>query len=236
MGQKVNPIGLRLGINRTWDSRWFAGKAEYGTLLHEDIKIREELMKQLKQAAVSKIIIERPHKKCRVTVQSARPGVVIGKKGADIEKLRKKVTKLTKSDVVINIVEIRKPELDAQLVAESIAQQYTAASNSKNVDQYLSLFAPDAITMDYGVNYGPFYVRDITDDIHVYYSSKYFQYQVNSSFVSSDGRFAALEGIYTDWIHGGNQTASVPCLVIIEMKDGKIIKESIYYNSAPLFN
>ena len=123
MGQKVNPIGLRLGINRTWDSRWYSGKSEYGELLHEDMKIRAALMKDLKQAAVSKIVIERPHKKCRVTVQSARPGVVIGKKGADIEKLRKKVTKLTKSDVVINIVEIRKPELDAQLVAESIAQQ-----------------------------------------------------------------------------------------------------------------
>ena len=123
MGQKVNPVGLRLGINRTWDSRWYSGKSEYGQLLHEDMKIREELMKDLKQAAVSKIVIERPHKKCRVTVQSARPGVVIGKKGADIEKLRRKVAKLTKSDVVINIVEIRKPELDAQLVAESIAQQ-----------------------------------------------------------------------------------------------------------------
>ena len=123
MGQKVNPIGLRLGINRTWDSRWFAGKAEYGTLLHEDIKIRAALMKELKQAAVSKIIIERPHKKCRVTIHSARPGVVIGKKGADIEKLRKSVAKLTDSDVVINIVEIRKPELDAQLVSESITQQ-----------------------------------------------------------------------------------------------------------------
>ena len=123
MGQKVNPIGLRLGINRTWDSRWYAGKNEYGTLLHEDMKIRKELMKALKQAAVSKIVIERPHKKCRVTVHSARPGVVIGKKGADIEKLRKSVAKLTDSDVVINIIEIRKPELDATLVAESIAQQ-----------------------------------------------------------------------------------------------------------------
>ena len=123
MGQKINPIGLRLGINRTWDSRWFSSKNEYGTLLHEDIKIRKELMKQLKQAAVSKIIIERPHKKCRVTIHSARPGVVIGKKGADIEKLRKAVAKMTASDVVINIVEIRKPELDAQLVAESISQQ-----------------------------------------------------------------------------------------------------------------
>ena len=123
MGQKVNPIGLRLGINRTWDSRWYAGKGDYGMLLHEDMKIREQLMTQLKQAAVSKIVIERPHKKCRVTIHSARPGVVIGKKGADIEKLRKKVAELTDSDVVINIVEIRKPELDAQLVAESIAQQ-----------------------------------------------------------------------------------------------------------------
>ena len=96
MGQKINPIGLRLGINRTWDSRWFANKNEYGKLLHEDIKIREVLMEGLKQAAISKIVIERPHKKCRVTIHSARPGVVIGKKGADIDKLRKQVAKLTK--------------------------------------------------------------------------------------------------------------------------------------------
>src|ERR1700760_653467 len=123
MGQKVNPIGLRVGINRTWDSRWFAGKQEYGTLLHEDIKIREELMKQLKQAAVSKIIIERPHKKCRVTIHSARPGVVIGKKGADIEKLKSDVQKYTADEVHLNIVEIRKPEIDSKLVAENIAQQ-----------------------------------------------------------------------------------------------------------------
>src|SRR6186997_2240431 len=123
MGQKVNPIGLRLGINRTWDSRWFARKGEYARLMHEDIKVREALMKQLKQAAVSKIVIERPHKKCRVTIHSARPGVVIGKKGADIEKLRKLVGKMTDADVTINIVEVRKPEVDATLVAESIAQQ-----------------------------------------------------------------------------------------------------------------
>jgi small subunit ribosomal protein S3 len=123
MGQKVNPIGLRLGINRTWDSRWFAAKGQYSRLLHEDIKIRGWLMNQLKQAAVSKIVIERPHKKCRVTIHSARPGVVIGKKGADIDKLRKQVAKMTDSEVIINIVEIRKPELDAHLVAESIAQQ-----------------------------------------------------------------------------------------------------------------
>ncbi|MGO4174219.1 30S ribosomal protein S3 [Bosea sp. TAF32] len=123
MGQKINPIGLRLGINRTWDSRWFANKGEYGKLLHEDMAIRAALMKLLKQAAVSKIIIERPHKKCRVTIHSARPGVVIGKKGADIEKLRKVVSNLTKADVTINIVEVRKPEIDATLVADSIAQQ-----------------------------------------------------------------------------------------------------------------
>ncbi len=123
MGQKVNPIGLRLGINRTWDSRWFAQGAEYGRLLHEDFAIRAALMKALKQAAISKIIIERPHKKCRVTILSARPGVVIGKKGADIEKIRKLVMQLTKADVAINIVEVRKPEVDSTLVADSIAQQ-----------------------------------------------------------------------------------------------------------------
>ena len=123
MGQKINPVGFRLGINRTWDSRWFASKSEYAKLMQEDMAIREALMKQLKLAAVSRIVIERPHKKCRVTIYSARPGVVIGKKGADIEKLRSVVAKLTKADVSLNIVEVRKPELDATLVAESIAQQ-----------------------------------------------------------------------------------------------------------------
>jgi small subunit ribosomal protein S3 len=123
MGQKVNPVGLRLGINRTWDSRWFANKGEYGKLLHEDMKIREALMDELKQAAVSKVVIERPHRKCRVTIHSARPGIVIGKKGADIEKLRKRVAQMTDSEVHINIVEVRKPGIDANLVAASIAQQ-----------------------------------------------------------------------------------------------------------------
>src|SRR5476651_2733134 len=123
MGQKINPIGLRLGVNRTWDSRWYSGKNEYGKLLHEDMKIRAALLKNLKQAAISKIIIERPHKKCRVTIHSARPGVVIGKKGADIDKIRKLVAKMTDSEVLINIVEVRKPEIDATLVADSIAQQ-----------------------------------------------------------------------------------------------------------------
>ena len=123
MGQKVNPIGLRLGINRTWDSRWYAEGGEYSKMLHEDIHIRKVLRERLSQAGVAKIVIERPAKRARVTIHTARPGVVIGKKGADIEKLRKMVAKLTDSDVVINILEIRKPELDAQLVAESIAQQ-----------------------------------------------------------------------------------------------------------------
>ncbi len=122
MGQKVNPLGFRLGINRTWDSRWYAD-ADYATQLHQDLKLREFLRKKLAQAGVSRIIIERPAKKARVTIHTARPGVVIGKKGADIEVLRKSLSKLTGSDVHLNIVEIRKPELDAQLVAESIAQQ-----------------------------------------------------------------------------------------------------------------
>ena len=123
MGHKVNPIGLRLGINRTWDSRWYANTGEYGKLLHEDIKIREYLEKELKQAAVSKVVIERPHKKCRVTIHAARPGLIIGKKGADIEKLRRKLGEMTNSEVHLNIVEVRKPEVDATLVAQSIAQQ-----------------------------------------------------------------------------------------------------------------
>ena len=123
MGQKINPTGFRLGINRTWDSRWFADGKEYGSLLHEDLKIRKFLMQELKQAAVSKIVIERPHKKCRITIHSARPGIVIGKKGADIEKLRTTLSRMTESEVKLNIVEIRKPEIDAKLVAQGIADQ-----------------------------------------------------------------------------------------------------------------
>jgi len=123
MGQKINPIGFRLGINRTWDSRWFATKGEYGNLLHEDIAIREYLEKELSAASISKVVIERPHKKCRVTIHSARPGIIIGKKGADIEKLRRKLGEMTSSEVHININEVRKPEIDATIVAQSIAQQ-----------------------------------------------------------------------------------------------------------------
>jgi len=123
MGQKINPVGFRLGVNRTWDSRWYANTGEYGQLLHEDLKIREYLEKELKQAAVSKIVIERPHKKCRVTIYTARPGVVIGKKGADIENIRRELAKVIDGEVFLNIVEVRKPEVDAMLVAENVAQQ-----------------------------------------------------------------------------------------------------------------
>jgi len=123
MGQKVSPIGLRLGINRTWDSRWYASRGEYPRLLHEDRAIRDMILKLRPQAAISKVVIERPHKKCRVTIHTARPGVLIGKKGADIEIMRRQVQKLTDSDVSINIVEVRKPEIDAKLVAENVAQQ-----------------------------------------------------------------------------------------------------------------
>ncbi len=123
MGQKVNPIGLRLGINRTWDSRWYANDENYAGLLHEDIVLRDHLFNRLSQAGVSRVVIERPAKKARVTIHSARPGVVIGKKGADIERLRKELGDMTNSEVHLNIVEIRKPEIDAKLVAENIAQQ-----------------------------------------------------------------------------------------------------------------
>jgi len=122
MGHKVNPIGLRVGVNRTWESRWYAGQ-DFGKQLHEDLAIRDYLKSKLSQAGVSRILIERPAKKPRVTIHSARPGVVIGKKGADIDKLRGELNKLVDSDVSINIVEVRKPEIDAQLVAENVAQQ-----------------------------------------------------------------------------------------------------------------
>ncbi|MCC6478982.1 30S ribosomal protein S3 [Sphingorhabdus sp.] len=123
MGQKSNPIGLRLQINRTWDSRWFAEGADYGRMLLEDINIRKYIMKTLPQAAISKVVIERPAKLCRVSIYAARPGVIIGKKGADIEKLKKAIGKYTDADVSLNIVEIRKPEIDAKLVAQGVADQ-----------------------------------------------------------------------------------------------------------------
>ena len=130
MGQKVNPVGFRVGINRTWDSRWFADES-YAKLLHEDLRVRKYVRKRLAQAGVSRIVIERPAKKARLTIHTARPGVVIGKKGADIEKLRKDLGKITKSEVHLNIVEIRKPEIEAQLVAENVAQQLERRLSSR---------------------------------------------------------------------------------------------------------
>ena len=122
MGQKTNPIGLRLGIIKSWESRWFSEK-NYSGLLQEDINLRRFLMKRLSSAGISKIVIERPAKLANITLYTSRPGVIIGKKGSDIEKLKKSVTKMVSGDVNINIVEIKKPELDSQLVADNIAQQ-----------------------------------------------------------------------------------------------------------------
>jgi len=123
MGNKSSAIGLRLQINRTWDSRWFAEGQDYGRLLLEDLKMRKFVMDTLPQAAISKVVIERPAKLCRVSIYAARPGVIIGKKGTDIEKLKKQLGKMTSSEVSLNIVEIRKPEVDARLVAQGIADQ-----------------------------------------------------------------------------------------------------------------
>jgi small subunit ribosomal protein S3 len=123
MGHKSNPIGLRLQINRTWDSRWYAEGRNYAKMLEEDLKIRKFIMETLPQAAISKVVIERPAKLCRVSIYAARPGVIIGKKGADIEKLRLQLAKMTGSDVKLNIVEIRKPEIDSKLVAQGVADQ-----------------------------------------------------------------------------------------------------------------
>ena len=123
MGQKVNPIVMRLGINKGWSSNWYAKGEEYANLLHEDLKIRNFISKELKSAAISKIIVERPAKKAIITIHTARPGVVIGKKGTDIERIKTKIAKLTKGEIQLNILEVRKPELDAQLIADNIAEQ-----------------------------------------------------------------------------------------------------------------
>ncbi len=123
MGQKVNPIGFRLGINRSWDSIWYAKKNDYGKFLIEDYKIRQYIRKNIINSGVSEIIIERSSKKCSVSIHTSRPGFVIGKKGADIEKIKKNISKITDSEIYVNIKEIKKPELNAYLVAENIAQQ-----------------------------------------------------------------------------------------------------------------
>ena len=123
MGQKVNPIGLRVGINRGWDSIWFAKKREYGNLLIEDYKIRDYIKKNVTNSGVSQVIIERTSKKCIVSIYTSRPGFVIGKKGSDVDKIKNKISKITSSEVSLNIKEIKKPELNAYLVAENITQQ-----------------------------------------------------------------------------------------------------------------
>ena len=123
MGQKINPIGLRLGINRGWDSTWFAKKKDFGKYLIEDFKMREFIKKNITNSGVSEIIIERSSKKCTVSIHTSRPGFVIGKKGSDIEKIKNKISKITKDEVSVNIKEIKKPELNAYLVSENIAQQ-----------------------------------------------------------------------------------------------------------------
>jgi len=123
MGQKVNPIGLRLGINRTWDSVWFAKKKEYGKLLIEDFKIRDYIKKNIVNSGVSQVIIERKAKKCIVSIYTSRPGFVIGKKGSDVDKIKKNLSKISSSEIALNIKEVKKPELNAYLVAENVAQQ-----------------------------------------------------------------------------------------------------------------
>ena len=123
MGQKVNPIGLRLGINRTWDSIWFAKKNNFGNLLIEDYKIRNYIKKNIVNSGVSQVVIERKAKKCIISIYTSRPGFVIGKKGSDIDKIKKSLSKISSSEVSLNIKEVKKPELNAYLVAENIAQQ-----------------------------------------------------------------------------------------------------------------
>jgi len=123
MGQKVNPIGLRLGINRSWESIWYAKKDQYGKLLIEDHKIRNYIKKNIVNSGVSQVIIERTSKKCIVSIYTSRPGFVIGKKGSDIEKIKKSLSKISSTEISLNIKEIKKPELNAYLVAENIAQQ-----------------------------------------------------------------------------------------------------------------
>ncbi len=132
MGQKVNPSGLRLGINRTWDSKWYSDN-EYGAFLENDLKIRKHIEENLKKAGLSKIIIERSSKKINIAIHSSRPGIIIGKKGSDIEKLKKQLSKLTGSELNLNIVETKKPELDAKVVADNIALQIENRAATKRV-------------------------------------------------------------------------------------------------------
>ena len=123
MGQKTNPTGLRIAVNKDWRSKWYAGKKEFGKLLSEDREIRELLKKKLESASVPKILIERAANRCRITILTARPGVVIGRKGAEIDKLKEELSKMTGKEIYVDIIEIKQPETDAQLVAENVALQ-----------------------------------------------------------------------------------------------------------------
>jgi small subunit ribosomal protein S3 len=123
MGQKTNPIGLRVAVNKDWRSKWFAEKKEFGKLLTEDRRIRDLLKKKLESASVPRILIERAANRCRITIQTARPGVVIGRKGAEIDKLKEELSKMTGKEIYVDIMEIKSPEIDAQLVAENVALQ-----------------------------------------------------------------------------------------------------------------
>ena len=132
MGQKVNPSGLRLGINRTWDSNWYS-EDKYGAFLEIDLKIRKYIESELKKAGLSRVVIERSSKKIIIAIHASRPGIIIGKKGSDIEKLRKELSKLTGSEINLNIVETKKPELDAKVVADNIAMQLENRAATKRV-------------------------------------------------------------------------------------------------------
>ena len=132
MGQKVNPSGLRLGINRTWDSNWYS-EDKYGAFLEIDLKIRKYIESELKKAGLSRVVIERSSKKIIIAIHASRPGIIIGKKGSDIEKLRKELSKLTGSEINLNIVETKKPELDAKVVADNIAMQLENRASTKRV-------------------------------------------------------------------------------------------------------
>jgi len=145
MGQKTNPIGLRVGVNKDWRSKWYADKNEFGKLLAEDRKIRDTLKKKLESASVPRILIERAGTRCRVTIMTARPGVVIGRKGSEIDKLKEELSKLTGKEIYVDIMEIKQPELDAQLVAENVALQL-----ERRVSFRRAMKKALQITMDFG--------------------------------------------------------------------------------------
>ena len=135
MGQKVSPIGLRIGVNKDWESKWFANNNDFAKCLNNDIKIRSFLAKELKEAAVASIVIERNEKRCDVTIKSAKPGVIIGKGGEDIEKLRNELKKLVGEDIYVSIVEVKNPDLNAQIVAQNIALQLAARAPFRSVQK-----------------------------------------------------------------------------------------------------